>query len=182
MKRYLTAYVRTAAAGRLDDPSAPIPWVASSEGVKSDGLDLKASEWDLSRFAKHGPILWAHDYGGQRLPIGRGDARIERDRLLVDTWLDPDDDFAMAVRAKALKGMIAGSVGWERVGDKNRLIEFSLCPVGVDAEALPLRQAEAYLTRSVVRAVRRHVEPITRTRAALADLLRSLERLAREIR
>ena len=58
----------TRARGLESDQTQPVPWIGATEGVKSDGYDLKASEWDLSRFERYGPVLWAHDYVGTRRP------------------------------------------------------------------------------------------------------------------
>ena len=185
MKRYLTAHVRTDAAGWIDDPSAPVPWVASSPGVLSDGYDLQADAWDLTRYAKHGPVLWAHDYAGHNLPIGTGKARIEGDRLLIDVSYDEEDSLAQTIRKKAIKGMIGGSVGWDdvKVGNetKHQLLEFSNVPVPLDPTAGVLRQAAeaAYLARSVTQRVQSQVKTeIARKQAELERLL-SLAQVAR---
>jgi hypothetical protein len=155
--QYMRAHVRVdeQPEGTVPDPNAPIQWVASTEGVKSDGLDLRADQWDLTRFEKHPVILWAHDYMGQNLPIGTGRAHVEGAELRVDVTYDADDEFAQRVRGKAVKGMIAGSVGWETVklGDKggmrNQLLEFSMVPVPMDPDALPARQVRAW--REIIR-------------------------------
>jgi hypothetical protein len=181
--RYTRAYVREdepteQPEGVIPDPNAPIQWVASTEGVKSDGLDLRADQWDLTRFEKHPVILWAHDYMGQNLPIGTGRAHVEGAELRVDVTYDSDDDFAQRVRAKSLKGMIAGSVGWEVVkeGDKgamrNQLLEFSMVPVPMDPDALPARQMRAW--REIIRDYERQTpggdEPWERTAAEMVRL------------
>lgn len=119
----------------LKDTSLPVPFVASTEGVKSDGKDLRMSDWDLRRYRNYGPILWVHDY--THPPLGTGDARAE-DKLRIDVSFDEDDPFAMMVRSKAIKGMMGGSVGWAtRKDKKNELIEFSMVPVGIDPDAMP---------------------------------------------
>ena len=178
--RYMRAYVREdeQPEGTVPDPNAPIQWVASTEGVKSDGLDLRADQWDLTRFEKHPVILWAHDYMGQNLPIGTGRAHVEGAELRVDVTYDADDEFAQRVRAKSVKGMIAGSVGWETVklGDKggmrNQLLEFSMVPVPMDPDALPARQVRAW--REIIRDYERQTpdgdEPWERTAAEMVRL------------
>ena len=186
--KHLRAYVRADAASLLNDPAAPVPWIASRPGIMSDGVDLRAEDWDLSRFAKHGPVLWAHDYAGRNLPIGTGTARIEGGRLLVDVRYDEGDSFAMAVRRKALLGMIAASVGWDdvKVGKetKHQLLELSNVPVPldpgalIDLDGLPRGQGAqtAYLARSLTAAVRRQVaEPFVRARADLEATLARAE-------
>ncbi len=128
----------TRARELLNDSSLPVPFIASTEGVKSDGLDLKMDEWDLSRFKEYAPVMWVHNYWHP--PLGTGTARIE-DSLKIDVNFDRDDDFAMKIRGKAIKGMMAGSVGWFTTMDgedtRNTLIEFSMTPMGLDPDALP---------------------------------------------
>lgn len=136
---YLRAYpVR---ADQQDDPTAPIRFVASTEGVKADGFNLKTSDWLLGRFEKHPVILYAHDYMGQHLPLGSGKPIIDGSRLLMDVFFDSEDPFALAVRSKAKKGLMAGSVGWQQIEGGNELLEFSIVPVPLDPDALPMRQA-----------------------------------------
>jgi hypothetical protein len=120
----------------LKDASLPVPFIASTEGIKSDGKDLRMSDWDLSGYnERYGPIFWVHDY--MHPPLGTGDARAD-DKLRVDVTFDQDDPFAMLIRGKAIKGMMAGSVGWETTKDKvNVLKEFSMVPMGLDPDALP---------------------------------------------
>ncbi len=133
-----------------NDTTLPIPFVASTEGVKSDGIDLRMEDWDLTRFTRYGPILWVHDYFHP--PLGTGAARAD-DKLMIDVHFDRDDDFAMKIRSKAIKGMMAGSVGWlTKKGGRNELYEFSMTPVGLDPDSLPdiqrmgIRALQAKLT------------------------------------
>lgn len=144
--QYMRAVVQTDGRGDapsrkelLEDTSLAVPFVASTEGVKADGLDLKMEDWDLKRFKRYGPILWLHNYW--RPPIGTGRAKAE-DKLLIDVHFDEDDEFAMGIRSKAIKGMMAGSVGWTTIQGKgqtqrNQLMEFSMTPMGLDPDALP---------------------------------------------
>jgi len=182
--RYTRAYVRGDVTS--DDPAAPVIWVASTPGVKSDGVDLRIKDWDLSRYNNPaGPVLWAHDYSGRWLPIGKGTARIEDAQLLINVEYDVDDDHAQRIRAKALKGMVQGSVGWDdvQVGNrkKHQLLEFSMVPVGVDPASRPLVQARAYrqaLIDDIAAAI------LCEERAALSDLKLKLDivLLKRDIR
>jgi len=144
-------YLRAYAVREDDEPTGdgPVTFVASTEGVKGDGHDLQADAWDLTRYEKYSPILWAHDYWGERPPIGTGAASIADSKLMIDVTFDADDPFAMTIRGKALKGMVAGSVGWDDVTKeeerKNQLLEFSMVPMPMDPDALPVRQARALL-------------------------------------
>ena len=142
-------YLRAYAVREDGEPTGdgPVTFVASTEGVKADGLDLRADAWDLSRYEKYSPVLWAHDYFGNHPPIGTGAASIADSKLIIDVTFDADDPFAMALRGKALKGMVAGSVGWGDVTKdeetRHELLEFSMVPVPMDPDALPIRQARA---------------------------------------
>ena len=141
---YIRAYAADVPTDAPDDPAKPVTFVASTEGIKVDGFDLKADEWDLSRYMQHPVVLWAHDLIGRNLPIGTGTPWFDGSRLMVDVAYDTDDDFAMKVRNKARKRMIAGSVEWLRESDKNVLLEFSNVPLGLDPASLPARQVRGW--------------------------------------
>jgi hypothetical protein len=127
----------------MDTPDTPIRFIASTEGVKSDGMELKMEDWSLDRFLQHPVILYAHDYAGANLPIGTGVPSFSDRNLMIDVTFDRDDEFAMRVRQKTVKGMMGGSVGWEQVArdgkPKNELLEFSVVPIPLDPAALPQR-------------------------------------------
>jgi hypothetical protein len=146
-RMFYTRALANKAANVAEDPSAPVWFRASTEGVKRDGLDLKASDWITDTWREYPIVLFGHDYMGRNLPIGLGEAKMEGKELHIGVRYDADDPFAMQVRAKALKGMIAGSVGWEdikRGGEvKHSLTEFSMVPMPADPKSLPLRQARA---------------------------------------
>jgi hypothetical protein len=136
--QYARAYCITRAAPDLAD-DAPVRFVASTEGIKRDGLDLKVQDWSLDNYLRHPVILWAHDYM-QRLPLGTGVPSFQGSQLMIDVAFDREDDFAQQVRRKALRGMVAGSVGWNNLPDGRRdLMEFSIVPVPSDPLALPAR-------------------------------------------
>lgn len=147
---YLRAYARDIEG--TDTPETPITWVASTEGYQMDGIDLKIADWDLARYNdQYGPVLWAHDFWGERPPIGKGVAFVEDGKLMVRVQYDTDDPFAMVIRGKARKQMVAGSVSWdprttgegEDTQTRNTLLEFSMVPVPVDPASLPVRQRSA---------------------------------------
>jgi len=54
------------------EAGGPIRFVASTEGVKRDGKDLSADDWLLDDYRANPVVLWAHDYVGRTLPIGKG--------------------------------------------------------------------------------------------------------------
>ena len=111
---FLRGYVRVE-EGAGDDLGAPVRFVASTEGVKRDGKDLQMEDWDLTRYDKHPVVLWVHDLWGERLPLGTAVTSFEERALIADVYYDIDDPFAMQVRGKALKGMIAASVQWDEM-------------------------------------------------------------------
>ena len=137
MTQYIRAYYE-----RADDGSdGPLPFIASTEGVKGDGFDLRADSWDLSRFKRNPLVLWGHDFFGDRLPIGRADARVDGKQLKADITFDPDDDFAQQVARKYRNGFLnAVSVSWDAIDGKNHLLEISAVPVPMDPDALMERQ------------------------------------------
>lgn len=155
------------------DPSAPIRFIASTEGVKRDGMDLSMSQWDLRNFKRNPVFLWAHDYMGRTLPIGKVKITpdTERKALMADVTFDPADAFAMQVRQKYADGYLnAVSVGWNTVLANGAnwdtakpedirldLLDLSGVPVPGDPDALMERAK-----RSVEEALER-TEPTTRT-------------------
>jgi hypothetical protein len=136
----LRAYVDKAKLG--DSPDAPIRFVASTEGVKADGQDLRMEDWSLDRFLKHPVILYAHDYMGHSLPLGTGQPSFDGRDLMMDVIFDSDDEFAQKVRKKTIRGMMGASVGWnalQRDGKRvNELLEMSIVPLPMDADCLPV--------------------------------------------
>lgn len=139
MPKYLRAY-------RADEvpESGPIPFVASTEGVKRDGLELKAENWDLANYQRNPVFLWAHDYMGQRLPLGRADVEVRDGALHASVTFDNEDEFARQVEGKYRRGFLnAVSVGWNEVKEGLELLDISAVPVPGDPDALIQRQARA---------------------------------------
>lgn len=130
MNMYLRAY---AEASEAQDGS--IRFVASTEGVKRDGLDLKAENWLLENYRRNPVVLFAHDY--RSLPVGRADVFIDGYRLIADVTFDPEDERARMIESKYRRGFLnAVSVGWDNVGRKYDLMDISVAPVPVDPQAL----------------------------------------------
>ena len=137
MTQYLRAFAET--NGEAD---GPIRFVASNEGDPGDGFDLKAEDWDLSRFLRNPVILWGHDFMGNRLPIGKAvSVGIENRAMIASVQFDMDDPFAREVDRKFRAGYLSGvSVSWDSIGGRNHLLEISAVPVPMDPGALMERQ------------------------------------------
>lgn len=147
---------RTRAAGgfirayREDTADGTLSFVASTAGVKRDGLDLDPERWMLDNYRQNPVVLWAHQY--DRPPIGRADVEVRDGALRARIEFDPDDEFAQLVRGKYERGYLnAVSVGWGVVRDKEHgefydLLDVSAVPVPADASALIERQRAAYTT------------------------------------
>lgn len=143
MTEYLRAYYERAEDNQGD--SGPLPFVVSTEGMKGDGFSLKAEDWDLSRFKRNNLVLWAHDFFGERPPIGKADARIDGRVLRADITFDPDDSFAQTIERKYRNGFLnAMSVSWDIVDKKNQLLEISAVPIPMDPDALMERAKRGY--------------------------------------
>ena len=151
MAQYLRAYHE-----RADQSSdtGPIRFIASTEGVGRDGLIINADGWQLDNFRANPVVLWAHDYGGGRPPIGRADVEVSGKKLMADVTFDPDDEFAQQIERKYRSGFLSAvSVGWDTIEmapsdnpnmagrvTKADLLDISAVPVPGDPSALKERQ------------------------------------------
>ena len=110
-KRFLRAFmVRNEDGGK---PGDPIQFIASTEGIKRDGKELQIDNWNLDNYKRNPVFLWAHDYFGSRLPIGRSETKIENKKLMAEVIFDQTDEFARQVETKYRnKFLNAVSVGW----------------------------------------------------------------------
>lgn len=149
-KKFLRAYIETGADERALEEvmGEPIRFVASTEGVKRDGLDLKMDRWDLTNYNRNPVFLWVHDYFGRTLPLGRVQAEIEKDALIANVVFDQADEFARQVERKYRTGFLHSvSVGWETVERDGQtfydLLDISGVPVPGDPDALIERQSVA---------------------------------------
>ena len=140
-----------------EDAGTPIRFVASTQGVARDGLEINVDAWDLDNYRRNPVVLWAHDYSGTRPPIGRADVFVDGDRLMADVTFDQSDEFARGIESKYRGGFLHSvSVGWdtqamepsETTGSRGRvtradLLDISAVPVPGDPNALIARQARA---------------------------------------
>jgi HK97 family phage prohead protease len=138
----------------LSDDS-PLRVVMASEGRQADGIDLRMSGADLSRYRANPVLGYGHSYYGRtNLPIGRvdpGSIAVSGAQLVGELEFDQGDEFAREIERKMRAGYInAVSIGfdvrqWESsdqsywkggVATKWELSELSVVPVPMDAAAL----------------------------------------------
>jgi len=116
MTRFLRALVEESGETPVAQEGEPIRFVASTGGVKRDGLDLDQERWMLGNYRANPVVLWVHDYFGERMPIGRAEVSIGEGALIADVTFDQEDAFAREVESKYRRGfMNAVSVGWDTV-------------------------------------------------------------------
>lgn len=146
--------------------SRRIPFCLSDGSVDRMGDTIAAGGWQLDNYRRNPVVLWAHDATSP--PIGRGLAiRVAGNRLLGDVEFAPADlyPFADLVFRLLQAGYLqAGSVGfdpleWSWSSDKDRqfgidfarqeLLEFSICPVPANANALVEARAAGLDTRPI---------------------------------
>ena len=148
-KHFMRAFVdqERAAAGK---PGEPIRFVAATEGVKADGLDLQMSGAQIKRYRSNPVVTWVHDIGGKRLPIGRGEIEIQKGDMVSDILFDPEDEFARAVESKYRRGFLnAVSVNFDIIKREDEkvteweLLEIAAVPVPLDPDALMERQVRS---------------------------------------
>jgi len=134
--RHFRAYVQR--QNEQLPPEAPIRFVASTEGVKRDGLDLKAEDWEISNYMRNPIISFAHDL--TRPPIGRGQVSFQGRDMIVDIVFDRGDPFAADIERKIREGFInAVSVGWQDLPNGKRdLVDIAVVPVPSDPQALAI--------------------------------------------
>lgn len=139
------------------DAGTPIRFVASTQGVARDGLEIPVAAWNLDNFRRNPVVLWAHDYSGARPPIGKADVFVDGDQLMADVTFDQADEFARSIEAKYRGGFLHSvSVGWDTqamepsdtTNSRGRvtradLLDISAVPVPGDPNALIARQARA---------------------------------------
>lgn len=147
--QHARAYVDRAA---LKD-GEPIPFIAATEGMKDDGIDLRMDRVMLDRYNANPLIGYGHDYWGREsLPIGRSVAttvEVPVLRMLVE--FDAGDEFAMTVDRKVRLGYLnAMSIGFScgrvdagGVPDWWELYESSIVPLPMDPNATAERIARA---------------------------------------
>jgi hypothetical protein len=127
------------------EPGGAMTFIASTPGPKRDGMDLDQQMWYLDNYRRNPVFLWAHDYLGRSLPIGRAEVAVDGGQLRCAVSFDQKDDFARQVEQKYRDGYLhAVSVGWNNVQLDGRemydLLDISAVPVPGDPDALKERQ------------------------------------------
>lgn len=147
--RAFMVQVETGTSDPLAEMGKPLRFIASTEGVKRDGLDLRVEDWDLGNYQRNPVVTWAHDIVGHRLPIGRANAAVDLGarQLMADITFDQGDPFAVDVERKYRTGFLHSvSVNWNPVvrgGQKrNELLEIAAVPVPGDPDAVVQRLRE----------------------------------------
>ena len=128
-----------------------LEFVASTAGVKRDGLDIDLTGMSVDNYMRNPVFLWVHDYSGRVPPIGRvTELVLDEDRMIVRVRFDMDDPFAAEIYRKYSAGYLnAVSIGWDPAANdgsrvtESDLLDISAVPVPGDPDALMLR-AEAY--------------------------------------
>lgn len=144
MKTYLRAYCDRAVGP--GEPGDTLNFVASTEGVKRDNEELEVSRWRLTNYLANPVFLWAHDYMGRTLPIGRTQSvEVSDKKLLAKVVFDQADEFARQVEDKYRRGFLnAVSVGWMTLKEGKEtvydLMDISAVPVPGDPDALIERE------------------------------------------
>jgi hypothetical protein len=145
---------RVAIIASTANPGLSYEWVGSGDKGKLVEVWERIVDWDLSRFAKNGPILWAHDCS--QIPIGTAeDVEWDPKALELRMWsrfgterANPkSEEVWRAVEGELLRAV---SVGFRRVAVlkeerrdgkiyrdiRAKLQEVSFVPVGEDEDAL----------------------------------------------
>ena len=141
----MTVFTRGFANVANAEPGTPIRFVASTPGVKRDGIEIDQQRWLLENYKRNPVFLWAHDYTGRTLPLGRASVWVEGNELVSDVVFDQGDEFARQVEGKYRRGYLnAVSVGWDNTREgEHELLDISAVPVPGDPDALILRQYNA---------------------------------------
>lgn len=144
MENHVLRAIYAGDESRGGEPGSPIPFIAATEGMKDDGLDLVMSGVQLERFLTNPVFTWAHDLWGDRLPIGRVERIfVDGGNLRVEVVFDQEDEFARQVESKyRRKYLNTVSITWntkKREGAKVlewEVLEVAGVPVPMDPKAL----------------------------------------------
>lgn len=113
-------HMRLMRAAPEETPDGPLVFMASTPGTKRDGLDTADLPWRVDNYRLNPVVTWVHDFGGARLPIGRGDVEVLNtpagEFVRAAITFDRADPFASEVERKYRDGFLhAVSVSWDDV-------------------------------------------------------------------
>lgn len=144
------------------DADAPLTFVASTAGVKRDGLEIDQSRWLLGNYERNPRFLWAHQY--DQRPLGSTRVWVEDGQLMAEPRFNQRYEFARDIEEDYRQGDLdAVSVGWSNItaaearrrnydeipedadDDEvwHELLDISAVPVPGDPDALAERQRMA---------------------------------------
>jgi hypothetical protein len=124
-------------------------FVATTGGAKRDGLALDMTGGQFDNYMRNPVFLWAHDYSGRTLPIGKTvKLTSSKTRLRAHVVFDQGDEFARQIERKFDDGFLSAvSVGWMDMERDNAgmitkwdLLDISAVPVPGDPDALIERE------------------------------------------
>lgn len=118
-------------------------FVATTGGAKRDGLSLDMTKGTFDNYLRNPVFLWAHDYGGNHLPIGKTVKLVaSKTKVRAHVLFDQGDEFARQIERKYDEGYLSAvSVGWMNQEDGTwDLLDISGVPVPGDADALMERE------------------------------------------
>lgn len=150
-------------------PERVIRFRASDDTLDRYGEVILAEGWDFSDYVKNPVVMQMHDY--QQWPIGHAVAvGVVGNALYIDAEIDPPevDDVADLIFRKIKHGTVkAGSVGFmpvasidvyqnpnndlfkkypgaKRIYTKSALLEWTICPIGANPNALVAQMKRVY--------------------------------------
>ncbi len=159
---------------KADQPAYPMPgpedlqdlrrFTITTEAVDRDGDIIVASGMDLTNYRKNPVVLWAHDY--RALPIGKCTGiRAVGSSIQAEVQF-ASHDFAQEVKTLVDEGILKGaSVGFLPIdyeplpsgtGYKHlrtQLMEWSICAVPSNPEALALARSKGLHVEAIERAL-----------------------------
>ena len=100
-----------------DEEQRMVEFVASTNSVDSYGTVLPVDKWDLSRYEKNGVVGYQHDIYWSDDPdnvIGRGEAFVDGDALVIRIFFEPADINPKA--EKVFRKVLFGSINAVSVG------------------------------------------------------------------
>ena len=100
-----------------DEKQRMVEFVASTNSVDSYGTVLPVDKWDLRRYEKNGVIGYQHDIYWSDDPdnvIGRGEAFVDGDALVIRIFFEPADINPKA--EKVFRKVLFGSINAVSVG------------------------------------------------------------------